>query len=77
MLVMGVIARKEILSPMSGGSRASRASLLFILLAALGLMVGIYARGEAFSRIGRILAVAAVAPLAISLGKNYFGQLGT
>ena len=50
-------------------------TLLFIMLIAFGLILGIYSRQQAFQKLGRLLLLAALGPMFFSMGKNYFSQL--
>lgn len=50
-------------------------TLLFIMLIGFGLMLGIYSRQQAFRKLGRLLLLAALGSMFLSMGKNYFSQL--
>lgn len=48
---------------------------LIIIIIAFGLILGFLSRKQAFNKLGRILIIAALSPVLISISKNTFSQL--
>jgi type III secretory pathway component EscT len=50
-------------------------TLLFILVIAFGLILGVFTKDQAFRKLGRLLIVAAFMPVIYNIAKNHFMAL--